>query len=785
MTLEDLWVAAYDPAVRRHMEHPTGSLADGFDRFCGRFADRAAMDFFGKRTSFNEMRDKAYRVAGNLRKMGVGPGVHVALLMPTCPQHVLAFYGVLLAGGTVVEHNPLFTTSELEPMFEDHGAPVAIVWDAAASVVQELPPHLRPKHVVSINMIEDMPLSKRALLRLPIKKARASRNQLSQPATGTVPFTRLLAPSERPPQEVRPKADDDALILYTSGTTGTPKGVPLTHRNLLVAAGHAAEWLQVALRTGDCVFLCSLPLFHIFGSSLSVNAGLTLGATLHLIPKPEMGLMLDAIERETPTLMVGVPTLFRKLLEAAEERGVSLKGLEVGICGGMPLPADLIHPWEKATGGLLIEGYGLSETSPILTGNPVNHTRGIGSIGIPFPDTQLRLADQDNPSEDVPMGEPGEILVKGEQVFRGYRNKPEETEAAFHDGWFRTGDIAVADERGFLKIVDRIKDMVITGGFNVYPTEVEDALRGENGVEDVAVVGLPNPLGMEEVVAAVVTKDGLIPDLDQIRAAAKQRLTAYKVPRRLVVVPELPKNALGKVLRREVRERLQALAPAEKVSRVEPSDWLGEITAKVSEIPSRMEKAGSDVREWIDSLELREKLEEMGDGVRSRLEDMDLREKLEDMGDGVRSRLEDLDLRERIEEFVEQVKTRGDDEPRAGSEPTDDAVPTAAVVDGSPLGEPAPSAATPDVDTAAVAEEEVPPVQAESYASEPEEGPAVPVDEAELDVLSDSAGDADGVGPDLPEGTYLEDIVDEPTVGSPLPAEGENWGDPEGTEPRQ
>ena len=738
MTLEDLWVAAYDPAVRRHMEQLTGSVVDGFDRFCGRYASRTALDFFGRRTTFSELRDKAYLAAGNLRQLGVGPGVHVALLMPTCPQHVIAFYGVLLAGGTVVEHNPLFTTAELEPMFEDHGATVAIVWDAAAPVVQALPTKLRPDNIISINMIEDMPASKRALLRLPLAKARASRNQLSRPATGTIPFSRLLQSAPPPPADVRPQSGGDALILYTSGTTGIPKGVPLTHRNLLVAAGHALEWLKTSIRQGDTVWLCSLPLFHIFGSSLSVNAGLSFGATLHLIPKPEMGLMLDAIKRETPNLMVGVPPLFRKLLEASEERGVSLKGIDVGICGGMPLPASLIDPWEAATGGLLIEGYGLSETSPILTGNPVNATRGKGQIGIPFPDTELRLTDPEDPSRDVAFGEPGEIIVRGEQVFRGYRNRPEETEAAFHDGWFRTGDIAQADERGFLTIVDRIKDVVITGGFNVYPTEVEDAIRGIDGVEDIAVVGLANDLGTEEVVAAVVTRDGLIPDLDALRTKAKERLTSYKVPRRVVVVPELPKNAMGKVLRREVRERLEKLDPTGRIASIDTSEWMSELSAKVAEIPqkmgeipARMEKAGSDVREWIDNLEIREKLE--------------------DVQEEVRARIDNLEIRERIEDFVDNV---------TGRAPTD----------GEPEVQDAPSAATPEVDTAAAADE--PGLDLEpgepTASSAADDGPAVPVDSAALETLRETAAsdDFDGVGPAIPEGTYLEDLVDEQIDGT-------------------
>ncbi|HZK06037.1 MAG TPA: AMP-binding protein, partial [Actinomycetaceae bacterium] len=555
-TLEELWVEAYDPNTRRHIEYPGGSLVDGFDRFTQEFSEKPALDFFGARTTFAELRRNVGYVAGNLYERGVRPGDHVALLMPTCPQHVVAIYAVMACGATVVEHNPLYTVRELTPLFEDHGADIAIIWDAAAPNLQALPDEIRPSTIISINLIEEMPLSKRLLLRLPIEKARASRAQLSKPAPGTIPFSELLNPHHAPPLSMRPGAEDIALLLYTSGTTGVPKGVPLTHTNLVANTAQAIEWVHMMV-PGEEVFMACLPLFHIFGLSLSMNAGLTAGAMVHLIPKPETGLILDAAKRRMPTLMTAVPPLFDRVVDAANAQGVSLRGLRTGICGAMPLQPHLIEKWEAATGGLLIEGYGLSETSPIIAGNPVNATRTAKSIGVPFPDTEVRLVDPEDPSRDVEMGEKGEIVARGPQVFHGYRNNPEETEAAFDDGWFRTGDIAVADERGFLYIVDRIKEVVITGGFNVYPSEVEEALRGEDGINDIAVVGLVNELGMEEVVAAVVTGEGLLPDLEEFRERAKERLAAYKVPRRVYLLPELPRNEMGKVLRKDVRAALQ------------------------------------------------------------------------------------------------------------------------------------------------------------------------------------------------------------------------------------
>nr|NLD39702.1 AMP-binding protein [Actinomycetales bacterium] len=682
-TLDDLWVKAYDPAARRHIDYPGGSMVDGFDRFTTEFANQPALDFFGAETTFAELRRAVAYVAGALHERGVRPGDHVALLMPTCPQHVVAFYAVLACGATIVEHNPLYTERELTPLFEDHHADVAIVWDAAAPKLQKLPEHVRPSTIISINMIEEMPLQKRILLRLPIAKARASRAQLSTPAPGTIPFSELLAPRSGPPAEVRPGPEDIALLLYTSGTTGTPKGVPLTHTNLLASTHQALEWVTM-MKPGKEVFVAALPLFHIFGCSLSMNAGLTIGAMVHLLPKPETGLVLDAVKRKVPTVFIGVPPLFERVADGAKERGVSLRGIRTGISGAMPLRADLIKKWEDATGGLLIEGYGLSECSPILTGNPVNTTRTPRSIGIPFPDTEMRLVDPDDPSRDVPHGKPGEIVAKGPQIFAGYRNNPEENERSFHDGWFRTGDIAVADERGFLKIVDRIKEVVITGGFNVYPTEVEEVLRAEEGIQDVAVVGLVNELGTEEVVAAVVTREGLIPNLDEVRQRAKEKLASYKVPRRIYLVEELPRNEMGKVLRREVRSKLQREEIGERLTALGPElrEWLGD---KSEDVRTWLGDAGTDLREKLDDAgtELRERVDEAGTDLQERYDssgrrepleafDAEFRQRIGEASTNLRERLESLDLSGRLEMLRDYVLRHDDGEPPlSGDSPTE------------------------------------------------------------------------------------------------------------------
>ena len=306
-------------------------------------------------------------------------------------------------------------------------------------------------------------------------------------------------------------------------------------------------------------FLLALPLFHAYGVTVGMLLGVDLAATLLLLPKPEIGLLMEAIERRLPSFVPAVPPLYDRIAAEAERRGVSIRGIRYALSGAMPLPAELVARWEAATGGLLVEGYGLTETAPVVVGNPMTTDRRPGSIGVPFPDVEVRIADRDDLDRAVPLGERGELLVRGPQVFTGYRGRPDDTAAAFHDGWFRTGDVVTMDERGFITIVDRIKEVIITGGFNVYPSEVEAALRLHDGILDVAVVGVPHPSGSEEVVAAVVVVDGVELDPDALHAYARETLTGYKVPRRFVVVEVLPVNAMGKVQRREVVTALQAL----------------------------------------------------------------------------------------------------------------------------------------------------------------------------------------------------------------------------------
>ena len=523
------WADSYAPEVPLHLDYGDTTVLDLWESTVRRFPDRPALDFLGRVSTYGDVADEVRRVAGGLHALGVRPGDNVALVMPNCPQNLVAFFAVLRLGATVVEHNPLYTAAELRHPFVDHGARVAIVWDKVVPVIETLVAHSALEHVVAVDMTSRLPWRKRVALRLPVPKARAARDQLTSPAPQVMQWSELASATPVEESQPRPGKDDVALLLYTSGTTGVPKGVPLLHRNLVANVVQGRAWVP-GLREGEESFLVALPLFHAYGVTVSVLLGVTLAARLVLLPKPEIGLIMDAVARQVPSFVPAVPPLYQRIVDEAERRHVSIRGIRYALSGAMPLPAALVERWEAATGGLLVEGYGLAETAPVIIGNPMSDLRRPGAIGCPFPDVEIRIADPDDLDREVPLGERGELLVRGPQVFSGYRNLPDETALAFHDGWFRTGDVVTMSPDGFLTIVDRIKEIIITGGFNVYPSEVEAVLRTHAGVVDVAVVGLPHEDGGEEVVAAVVLVEGVPVQPDELRAHTRRELTPYKVP---------------------------------------------------------------------------------------------------------------------------------------------------------------------------------------------------------------------------------------------------------------
>jgi len=549
------WLDSYAADVPHEIEEQTGSLGDLVEASADRYPDAVALEFFGATTTYRELRDAIARVAEGLRRLGVGQGDTVAIVLPNCPQHIVAFYAILRLGAIAVEHNPLYTPRELRHQFEDHGATVAIAWDKVVATIQEFPEDVAVETLVSVDVTKAMPLSMRLALRLPVARARESRRALTTRTRGTIAWSSLSGSDPLDPEHVKPETGDVAILQYTSGTTGVPKGAVLTHGNLLSNAAQARAWVPT-IEQGACVVYAVLPMFHAYGLTLCLTFAMSMGARLVLFPRFDPDLVLKAMRKHPPTFLPAVPPIAERLLKAAEEKGQSLHGIRIAISGAMALPHELVAPFEEASGGYLVEGYGLSECSPVLMANPVAPNRKAGTVGLPMPSTHIRVVDPEDPARDVGIGTEGELLVRGPQVFQGYYRKPDETAAVFIDGWFRTGDIVSMDADGFVSIVDRIKELVITGGFNVAPTEVENALRQHPSIDDVAVVGLPSPHSGEDVVAAVVPAPGAVIDEAAIREWARGELTPYKVPRRIVVVDELPKSLIGKVLRKKVRESL-------------------------------------------------------------------------------------------------------------------------------------------------------------------------------------------------------------------------------------
>lgn len=556
------WHDSYAPGVPPVVDVPDEPLLAALDRAAAAWPDRVAVDFMGAPTTYAELADAVARGAGVLRDLGVGAGDRVAIALPNCTSHVVAFYAALRLGAVVVEHNPTYTAGELQHQLADSGATVALVWEKAVPAALEAQPGTAVRTVVAVDVSADLPAVKRFALRLPLPAARRTRAALrTTPPAGTPVWHRLVSgAAPLPADHPRPAADDVALLQYTGGTTGTPKAAVLTHRNLVANAVQGQAWTQA--QPGTETIYGVLPFFHAFGLTLCLTYATRIGATLVAFPKFDPEAVLAAQRRRPGTFLPAVPPMLDRLATAAEARKADLSSFRYAISGAMSLSPATAARWERLTGGLVIEGYGMTETSPVALGSPLSPARRPGALGLPFPSTDVRVVDQEDPTREVAPGEQGELLIRGPQVFQGYWGRPEETaEQLLPGGWLRTGDVVRLDDDGFVVLVDRIKEMIVTGGFKVYPSQVEDKLRTMPGVRDVAVVGLPGGDLGEKVVAAVVMELGHAQvELQAVREWCAERLARYAVPREIVILTDLPRSQIGKVLRRVVRDDLLAAA---------------------------------------------------------------------------------------------------------------------------------------------------------------------------------------------------------------------------------
>ncbi|MDI3297994.1 MAG: long-chain fatty acid--CoA ligase [Bacillota bacterium] len=542
------WLGAYPPDVPPHLEYPEGSLADLLEQAVHRAPEREAIRFFGRAIRYRELGERVRRLSAALYARGVRRGERVAVMLPNAPQLVVAYFAVLRLGAVVTLVNPLYTAREIRHQLVDAGARWLIALDLAWPRL-EAALEGSPVERVVLAAVEDelrFPLGFLARLRKPRLEIR--------PSVAGVPVERFpglereRAP-EPPAAEVAP--GDLALLQYTGGTTGEPKGAMLTHRNLVANALQCIAWVG---GQGPQRILGVLPLFHVYGLTTVLNYGVASASTLILLPRFRVKEVLDTIQKERPTLFPGAPTMYVAVNTFPEVDRYDLSSIQACISGSAPLPVEVQKEFEHRTGATVVEGYGLTEASPVTHANPF---RGgpvrVGTIGVPWPDTEARVVD--DARRPVPPGEVGELAVRGPQVMKGYWNRPEATAQVLdEEGWLYTGDLAVMEEDGYFRIVDRKKDVIIASGFNVYPREVEDVLHEHPAVQEAVVVGVPDPYRGETVKAFVKLRPGARATEEEIVAFCRERLTPYKVPRHVEFRDELPKSTVGKLLRRVLAE---------------------------------------------------------------------------------------------------------------------------------------------------------------------------------------------------------------------------------------
>jgi long-chain acyl-CoA synthetase len=560
------WRRWYASGVIERVNVPDVALHELLYDAAAEFPKRKAIVFLGRSMTYAALSDAVDRFAAALHELGVRKGDRVALILPNCPQNVIAFFAILRLGAIVVQHNPLFTSPEFHHQLTDSGATVAIVYDGAYARLAEAQPGTALQHVIVTSLADYLPSGKRLALHLPFGSVREKREQLVAdipPDADVLNFSRMLRSSNaRLPADPVVPEQDLALLQYTGGTTGLPKGAMLTHRNLVANAYQASSW-DPEMQRGHETILAALPIFHVYGLTMCLTMNMLAAGTLVLLPTFELGLLFSAIDKYRPTIFPGVPPMYDLIVRSRRTGRHDLSSIRTCVSGAMRLPPETVKKFEQVTGGRLVEGYGLTESSPVALANPLNENARAGTIGLPMPGTDVRIIDVDDPTHEVPVGAAGELFVRGPQVFAGYWNQPEETAEMLSDGWLHTGDVAVMDDDGFVTIVDRKRDVILASGFSIFPSEIEDVLLEHPAVAECAVVGVPHFYRGETVKAYVVFAHGSTASEDELRAFCAYKLVAYKVPTQFEFRTDLPRNVIGKVLRRVLRAEHEARLAAE------------------------------------------------------------------------------------------------------------------------------------------------------------------------------------------------------------------------------
>ena len=555
------WLNFYDPEVPTELVIPPLTIPDLLRQAAEKYPHQTALVFMGSRMPYRRLKREVDRLAAGLHGLGVSKGDRVAIMLPNCPQTVIAYYAVLSLGAVAVMTNPLYVERELEFQWGNAGVETVISLDMFWARIEAVRAKLPLKRVILSGIHDYMPLFKRLLAPLALRR---QGKWVNVTYTDTVlAFKRLTQRGRRgrlPEIDLFPT--DLACLQYTGGTTGLPKGAMLTHRNLIASLVQIRSFLLFGHNDAQDIALAIMPFFHVYGMNGLMNLGMYLAATLVLIPQPEIKAIVEALVAERPTFFVGVPALYVALNNHKGFDQIDLSPIKAMFSGAAPLPVNVMEKFETRTGARIAEAYGMTEASSVTHVNPLQGQRKFGSIGVPIIGTDAKIVDVDDPTKELGVGQSGELLVKGPQVMQGYWQSPNETAHALCDGWLRTGDVATMDEEGYFYIVDRKKDMILSSGYNVYPREVEEVLYQHPKVLEAAAIGLPDDMRGEKITAYLVLKPGETATPAEIRAFCRERLAPYKQPRAVVFRDALPKAIAGKVLRRQLRE--EALAELAK-----------------------------------------------------------------------------------------------------------------------------------------------------------------------------------------------------------------------------
>jgi len=549
------WLTSYEKGVPEFVAYEDVCLPAFLERSAERFPDRSALNFQGYRIAFRQLKEMVDRFASALSAFGVARGDRVALLLPNTIPCVAAYYAVLKIGAIAVMNNPLYSDRELDHQFNDSGAKLLITLDLLGNRMIDLRPKTHIKQIVITSIGDYLPFPKNWLFPLVAKKKKLAADV--KPADDIFAWKSVLADHQPNPPSVTLDFEDVAMYQYTGGTTGVSKGVMLTHANLSKNVQQCRAWFPT-FKEGAEVMLGALPFFHVFGLTTAMNFALYMGWEDILVPKPQPEQLLEAIGKYKPTFAPLVPTMYIGILNHASIERTPLTSIKGCFSGSAPLPIEVIRDFEKRTGAVIVEGYGLTETSPVTHINPfAGGKRKAGSIGLPIPDTECRIVDLNDGRTDLPTGETGELMVKGPQVMPGYWNKPDATAETLVDGWLHTGDIAQMDAEGYFYIVDRKKDMIISGGYNVYPRDIEEVFFEHPKVKEATAIGIPHPKRGEAVKAFIVLKEGATATQEEMIAFCHQKLAKYKWPTEVEFRTELPKSNVGKVLKKELRQKMR------------------------------------------------------------------------------------------------------------------------------------------------------------------------------------------------------------------------------------